>query len=64
MIRGGANLTRVNFALEADGIADMAAEPAEDEVRNVARALVEAITAIRSGRQITPGADLAAPRDK
>lgn len=28
MTRGGANLTRVNFALEAGGIADMAAEPA------------------------------------
>lgn len=39
-------------------------EAVQDEVRNVARALVEAVSAIRTGRQITPGADLAAPRDK
>ena len=39
-------------------------EAVQEEVRNVARELVEAVTATRSGKQIAPGADLEAPRDK
>jgi len=36
----------------------------QEEVRNAARALVQAVKAMRSGKQIAPGADLEAPRDK
>ncbi|MBS0422057.1 MAG: flavodoxin family protein [Proteobacteria bacterium] len=36
----------------------------QEEVRNAARALVEAVHAGRSGKQVVPGADLQPPRDK
>jgi multimeric flavodoxin WrbA len=36
----------------------------QDEVRNVARSLAEAVGELRAGRLSTPGADLAAPRPK
>jgi multimeric flavodoxin WrbA len=36
----------------------------QDEVRNVAQALVEAVGELRAGRLSAPGADLAAPRPK
>jgi multimeric flavodoxin WrbA len=39
-------------------------EAVQEEVRNAARALVEGVKAVRSGKQVAPGADLRAPRDK
>jgi multimeric flavodoxin WrbA len=39
-------------------------EAVQEEVRNAARALVAGVKAARSGKQIAPGADLTAPRDK
>lgn len=36
----------------------------QDEVRNVARAVVQAVEALRAGRLSRPGVDLAAPRPK
>ncbi|MGH8139396.1 MAG: flavodoxin family protein [Steroidobacteraceae bacterium] len=39
-------------------------EAVQEEVRNAARALLDAVQATRSGRQIAPGADLRAPREK
>ena len=39
-------------------------EAVQEEVRNVARALVEGVKATRSGKQTTPGANLQSPRDK
>jgi len=36
----------------------------QEEVRNVARSLLEGVLAMRSGRQIAPGAELEAPRNK
>jgi multimeric flavodoxin WrbA len=36
----------------------------QEEVRNAARALFEGVRAMRRGRQVAPGADLEAPRDK
>jgi hypothetical protein len=39
-------------------------EAVQEEVRNTARALVEGVKAIRSGKQTTPGADLESPREK
>lgn len=39
-------------------------EAVQEEVRNAARALLEGVEAVRSGKQIEPGARLKAPRDK
>jgi multimeric flavodoxin WrbA len=39
-------------------------EAVQEEVRNTARALLEGVKAVRSGKQVAPGADLRAPRDK
>ena len=39
-------------------------EAVQEEVRNVARSLLEGVQATRSGRQVAPGAGLEAPRDK
>ncbi len=36
----------------------------QDEVRNAARTLCEAVTAARSGKQVSAGAHLKAPRQK
>lgn len=36
----------------------------QEEVRNAARTLLEAVRATRSGRQVSAGADLQAPREK
>jgi multimeric flavodoxin WrbA len=39
-------------------------EAVQEEVRNVARALVDGVKATRSGKQTTPGANLQSPREK
>jgi multimeric flavodoxin WrbA len=39
-------------------------EAFQEEVRNVARALLEGVAAVRSGKQTQPGAQLEAPRSK
>jgi hypothetical protein len=39
-------------------------EAVQEEVRNTARALLEAVQAVRSGKQIQAGADLKQPRRK
>jgi multimeric flavodoxin WrbA len=39
-------------------------EAVQEEVRNVARALLEGVQAVRSGRQVQPGAQLQSPRNK
>jgi multimeric flavodoxin WrbA len=39
-------------------------EAVQEEVRNVARALLEGVQAVRSGKEVQPGAQLQSPRDK
>lgn len=39
-------------------------EAVQEEVRNAARVLLEAVLAIRSGQQVNAGKDLNAPREK
>jgi multimeric flavodoxin WrbA len=39
-------------------------EAVQEEVRNVARALLEGVRAVRSGKEVQPGAQLKSPRNK